>query len=187
MFGELKSTALEGICWCCPEALLRPYWTCMRTSQPRKMLCVLMGRLWIILLGVVFWQVLLFGSKFGAELFHKPGQNAYPWAPVATEMNLKITFSFQILRCVFQRILNVILMLESGVGSRRPVLAITSAVISARNQAIKFIRWSTELWHYPSWVCLLFLLACLCFAVYLIKGWDKLALTLKLFVQMRFN
>ncbi|XP_076214627.1 condensin-2 complex subunit D3 [Aptenodytes patagonicus] len=45
----------------------------------------------------------------------------------------------KILRCVFQRILNVILMLESGVGSRRPVLAITSAVISARNQAIKFI------------------------------------------------
>ncbi|NXR00167.1 CNDD3 protein, partial [Sagittarius serpentarius] len=45
----------------------------------------------------------------------------------------------KILRCVFQRILNVILMLESGVGSRRAVLAITSAVISARNQAIKFI------------------------------------------------
>ncbi|NXE73530.1 CNDD3 protein, partial [Cochlearius cochlearius] len=45
----------------------------------------------------------------------------------------------KILRCVFQRILNVILMVESGVGSRRPVLAITSAVISARNQAIKFI------------------------------------------------
>ncbi|NXU29070.1 CNDD3 protein, partial [Thalassarche chlororhynchos] len=45
----------------------------------------------------------------------------------------------KILRCVFQRILNVILMLESGAGSRRPVLAITSAVIGARNQAIKFI------------------------------------------------
>ncbi|NXK07359.1 CNDD3 protein, partial [Herpetotheres cachinnans] len=45
----------------------------------------------------------------------------------------------KILRCVFQRILNVILMLESGVGSRHAVLAITSAVISARNQAIKFI------------------------------------------------
>ncbi|XP_075579292.1 condensin-2 complex subunit D3 [Pelecanus crispus] len=45
----------------------------------------------------------------------------------------------KILRCVFQRILNVILMLESGAGSRCPVLAITSAVISARNQAIKFI------------------------------------------------
>ncbi|NXW65975.1 CNDD3 protein, partial [Eurystomus gularis] len=43
------------------------------------------------------------------------------------------------LRCVFQRILNVILMLESGVSSRRAVLAITSAVISARNQALKFI------------------------------------------------
>uniref|UniRef100_A0A8B9Z4V5 Condensin-2 complex subunit D3 n=1 Tax=Buteo japonicus TaxID=224669 RepID=A0A8B9Z4V5_9AVES len=38
-----------------------------------------------------------------------------------------------------KRILNVILMLESGAGSRRAVLAITSAVISARNQAIKFI------------------------------------------------
>ncbi|KAM6190963.1 condensin-2 complex subunit D3 [Sarcoramphus papa] len=45
----------------------------------------------------------------------------------------------KILRCVFQRILNVILMLESGAGSRRAVLAITSAVISARNQATKFI------------------------------------------------
>ncbi|NXJ89999.1 CNDD3 protein, partial [Corythaixoides concolor] len=45
----------------------------------------------------------------------------------------------KILRCVFQRILNVILMLESGAGSKRAVLAITSAVISARNQAIKFI------------------------------------------------
>ncbi|PKU35968.1 hypothetical protein llap_13726 [Limosa lapponica baueri] len=44
-----------------------------------------------------------------------------------------------ILRWVFQRILNVILMLESGAGSRRAVLAITSAVIGARNQAIKFI------------------------------------------------
>ncbi|NXN61876.1 CNDD3 protein, partial [Rynchops niger] len=45
----------------------------------------------------------------------------------------------KILRCVFQRILNVILMLESGAGSRCAVLAITSAVISARNQAVKFI------------------------------------------------
>lgn len=81
-----------------------------------------------------------YSARFVSEFFHKPGQDAYPWAPVATEMNLKITFSFQILRCVFQRILNVILMLESGAGSRRAVLAITSAVISARNQAIKFIR-----------------------------------------------
>ncbi|NWY61556.1 CNDD3 protein, partial [Chionis minor] len=45
----------------------------------------------------------------------------------------------KILRCVFQRILNVILMLESGAGSRRAVLAITQAVVSARNQAVKFI------------------------------------------------
>ncbi|NWH65606.1 CNDD3 protein, partial [Geococcyx californianus] len=45
----------------------------------------------------------------------------------------------KILRCVFQQILNVILMLESGKGSRGTVLPITSAVISARNQAIKFI------------------------------------------------
>ncbi|XP_059685586.1 condensin-2 complex subunit D3 [Gavia stellata] len=45
----------------------------------------------------------------------------------------------KILRSVFQRILNVILMVESGTSSRRAVLAITSAVISARNQAIKFI------------------------------------------------
>uniref|UniRef100_A0A8C0ESV0 Condensin-2 complex subunit D3 n=1 Tax=Bubo bubo TaxID=30461 RepID=A0A8C0ESV0_BUBBB len=45
----------------------------------------------------------------------------------------------KILRCVFQRILNVILMLESAAGSRCAVLAITSAVLSARNQAIKFI------------------------------------------------
>ncbi|NXI45084.1 CNDD3 protein, partial [Galbula dea] len=45
----------------------------------------------------------------------------------------------KILRGVFQRILSVILMLEGGVGSRPAVLAITSAVITARNQAIKFI------------------------------------------------
>ncbi|NXG74102.1 CNDD3 protein, partial [Baryphthengus martii] len=45
----------------------------------------------------------------------------------------------KILRCVFQRILSVILMVESVAGSRCAVLAITSAVISARNQAIKFI------------------------------------------------
>ncbi|XP_055675451.1 condensin-2 complex subunit D3 isoform X1 [Falco peregrinus] len=45
----------------------------------------------------------------------------------------------KILRCVFQRILNIILMLESDVSSRSVVLAITPAVISARNQAIKFI------------------------------------------------
>ncbi|NXJ80256.1 CNDD3 protein, partial [Trogon melanurus] len=45
----------------------------------------------------------------------------------------------KILRQVFQRILNVILMLESGAGSRPAVLPITSAVTSARNQAIKFI------------------------------------------------
>ncbi|XP_068772979.1 condensin-2 complex subunit D3 isoform X2 [Struthio camelus] len=45
----------------------------------------------------------------------------------------------KILRRVFQRILNVILMLEGGGGSRCTVLAITSPVISARNQAIKFI------------------------------------------------
>uniref|UniRef100_A0A8C3GKC3 Condensin-2 complex subunit D3 n=1 Tax=Cairina moschata TaxID=8855 RepID=A0A8C3GKC3_CAIMO len=50
----------------------------------------------------------------------------------------------KVLRCVFQRILSVILMVEGGVGSRRPVLAITSAVISARNQAIKFISCVAE-------------------------------------------
>ncbi|KAJ7417008.1 Condensin-2 complex subunit D3 [Willisornis vidua] len=43
------------------------------------------------------------------------------------------------LRCVFQRLLNVILMVESGGRSRREVLPIISAVTSARNQAIKFI------------------------------------------------
>ncbi|XP_015739388.1 condensin-2 complex subunit D3 isoform X2 [Coturnix japonica] len=45
----------------------------------------------------------------------------------------------EILRCVFHRILNVILMVQGGAGSRHTVLAITSAVISARNQAVKFI------------------------------------------------
>ncbi|NXO68383.1 CNDD3 protein, partial [Phainopepla nitens] len=45
----------------------------------------------------------------------------------------------QTLRCVFQRLLNVILMLESSGGSRREALPITSAVTSARNQAVKFI------------------------------------------------
>ncbi|KAI6073161.1 Condensin-2 complex subunit D3 [Aix galericulata] len=50
----------------------------------------------------------------------------------------------KVLHCVFQRILSVILMVEGGVGSRCPVLAITSAVISARNQAIKFISCVVE-------------------------------------------
>ncbi|XP_072211018.1 condensin-2 complex subunit D3 [Excalfactoria chinensis] len=45
----------------------------------------------------------------------------------------------EILRCVFHRILSVILMVQGGAGSRHAVLAITSAVISARNQAVKFI------------------------------------------------
>ncbi|NXY14041.1 CNDD3 protein, partial [Atrichornis clamosus] len=43
------------------------------------------------------------------------------------------------LRCVFQRLLNVILMVESGGGFRRDALPITAAVTSARNQAVKFI------------------------------------------------
>ncbi|NXS09081.1 CNDD3 protein, partial [Neodrepanis coruscans] len=45
----------------------------------------------------------------------------------------------QTLRCVFHRLLSVILMVESGRGSRKEVLPITSAVTSARNQAITFI------------------------------------------------
>ncbi|NXP77394.1 CNDD3 protein, partial [Ramphastos sulfuratus] len=45
----------------------------------------------------------------------------------------------KILRRAFRRILDVILMQESGVGSRYMILAITPAVISARNQAVKFI------------------------------------------------
>ncbi|NWR45694.1 CNDD3 protein, partial [Regulus satrapa] len=43
------------------------------------------------------------------------------------------------LRCVFQRLLNVILMVESSGGSRWEALPITSAVTSARNQAVTFI------------------------------------------------
>uniref|UniRef100_A0A8C9N8X1 Condensin-2 complex subunit D3 n=1 Tax=Serinus canaria TaxID=9135 RepID=A0A8C9N8X1_SERCA len=43
------------------------------------------------------------------------------------------------LRCVFQRLLSVILMVESSRGSRREPLPITSAVTSARSQAVKFI------------------------------------------------
>ncbi|XP_041269803.1 condensin-2 complex subunit D3 isoform X3 [Onychostruthus taczanowskii] len=43
------------------------------------------------------------------------------------------------LRCVFQRLLSVVLMVESTGGSRREALPITSAVTSARNQAVKFI------------------------------------------------
>ncbi|NXE97034.1 CNDD3 protein, partial [Menura novaehollandiae] len=45
----------------------------------------------------------------------------------------------KILRCVFQRILSVILMVESRGGSRCEALPVTSAVTSARNQAVKFI------------------------------------------------
>uniref|UniRef100_A0A8C5JG13 Condensin-2 complex subunit D3 n=1 Tax=Junco hyemalis TaxID=40217 RepID=A0A8C5JG13_JUNHY len=43
------------------------------------------------------------------------------------------------LRCVFQRLLSVVLMVESSGGSRFAALPITSAVTSARNQAVKFI------------------------------------------------
>ncbi|NWZ37222.1 CNDD3 protein, partial [Brachypodius atriceps] len=43
------------------------------------------------------------------------------------------------LQCVFQRFLNVILMVESRAGSRCEALPITSAVTSTRNQAVKFI------------------------------------------------
>uniref|UniRef100_A0A8C3QGX2 Condensin-2 complex subunit D3 n=1 Tax=Cyanoderma ruficeps TaxID=181631 RepID=A0A8C3QGX2_9PASS len=45
----------------------------------------------------------------------------------------------QSLRCVFQRLLNVVLMVESRGGSRCEALPITSAVTSARSQAVKFI------------------------------------------------
>ncbi|NXX50563.1 CNDD3 protein, partial [Tricholaema leucomelas] len=45
----------------------------------------------------------------------------------------------KILRHALRHILDVILMQEAGVGSRYVTLAITSAVTSARNQAIKFI------------------------------------------------
>lgn len=75
---------------------------------------------------------------------------------------LPITSSFQTLRCVFQRLLSVILMVESSGGCRREALPITSAVTGARNQAVKFIRCPSELCS--------FLLACLCFAVEVIKG-----------------
>ncbi|XP_066059755.1 condensin-2 complex subunit D3 isoform X2 [Chamaea fasciata] len=43
------------------------------------------------------------------------------------------------LRCVFQRLLHVVLMVESRGGSRCEPLPITSAVTSARSQAVKFI------------------------------------------------
>ncbi|NXR31438.1 CNDD3 protein, partial [Zosterops hypoxanthus] len=43
------------------------------------------------------------------------------------------------LRCVFQRLLSVVLMVEGRGGSRCEALPITSAVTSARNQAVKFI------------------------------------------------
>ncbi|NWT61450.1 CNDD3 protein, partial [Erythrocercus mccallii] len=43
------------------------------------------------------------------------------------------------LRCVFQRLLHVVLMVESRGGSRCEALPITSAVTSARSQAMKFI------------------------------------------------
>ncbi|NWZ89118.1 CNDD3 protein, partial [Nesospiza acunhae] len=43
------------------------------------------------------------------------------------------------LRCVFQRLLSVLLMVESSGGSRHEALPITSAVTSARSQAVKFI------------------------------------------------
>ncbi|NXY90767.1 CNDD3 protein, partial [Alcedo cyanopectus] len=50
----------------------------------------------------------------------------------------------KILRCVFQQLLHVILMVESGAGSRRAAPTVTSAVISARNQAVRFISSLTD-------------------------------------------
>ncbi|NWI40080.1 CNDD3 protein, partial [Picathartes gymnocephalus] len=50
----------------------------------------------------------------------------------------------QTLRYVFQRLLNVILMVESSGGSRLEALPITSAVTSARKQAVKFISFLVD-------------------------------------------
>ena len=41
---------------------------------------------------------------------------------------------------IFHQMLNVILMLEVGEGSRCAPLAITSQVINCRNQAVQFVR-----------------------------------------------
>ncbi|XP_032328344.1 condensin-2 complex subunit D3 isoform X2 [Camelus ferus] len=45
----------------------------------------------------------------------------------------------KVISCVFHQMLNIILMLEVGEGSHRTPLAITSPVISSRNQAVRFI------------------------------------------------
>ncbi|KAM5245946.1 condensin-2 complex subunit D3 [Ctenodactylus gundi] len=45
----------------------------------------------------------------------------------------------KVIGCIFQQMLNVILMLEVGEGSHRAPLAITSQVISRKNQAVQFI------------------------------------------------
>ncbi|XP_070256151.1 condensin-2 complex subunit D3 isoform X1 [Myotis yumanensis] len=45
----------------------------------------------------------------------------------------------KVIGCVFHQMLNVILMLEVGEGSHHAPLAITSSVISSRNQAVQFI------------------------------------------------
>ncbi|XP_039577670.1 condensin-2 complex subunit D3 isoform X3 [Passer montanus] len=55
------------------------------------------------------------------------------------EKSLAVTPPLQTLRCVFQRLLGVVLMVQSSGGSRREALPITSAVTSARNQAVRFI------------------------------------------------
>uniref|UniRef100_A0A5F9C9J4 Condensin-2 complex subunit D3 n=1 Tax=Oryctolagus cuniculus TaxID=9986 RepID=A0A5F9C9J4_RABIT len=45
----------------------------------------------------------------------------------------------KVISCIFHQLLNVILMLEEGEGSHRAPLAVTSQVISRRNQAVQFI------------------------------------------------
>ncbi|XP_066895458.1 condensin-2 complex subunit D3 isoform X3 [Kogia breviceps] len=45
----------------------------------------------------------------------------------------------KVIRCVFHRMLYVILMLEVGKGSRHAPLAITSPAISGKNQAVQFV------------------------------------------------
>lgn len=59
---------------------------------------------------------------------------------LSMEKRLPITCSLQTLRCMFQRLLSVVLMVQSTGGSRHEALPITAAVTSARDQAVQFIR-----------------------------------------------
>ncbi|XP_063799859.1 condensin-2 complex subunit D3 [Pseudophryne corroboree] len=68
----------------------------------------------------------------------------------------------QTLRRLFQRLLNVIIMVKGGDGSKSAILTISSAVTAARDQAIRFVRFLVNDLKEVSYPILLILLQHIC-------------------------